>query len=80
VRLDRRREPPVDVPSTALFAVVEVAFAQRRKTVANAIRRLGLAPDVADVAGVDPGARPETIDLAGFARITRVALERGWAP
>jgi 16S rRNA (adenine1518-N6/adenine1519-N6)-dimethyltransferase len=80
VRLDRRGEPPVDVPSEALFRVVEVAFAQRRKTMANAIRRLGLDPDVVDAADVEPGARPETIDLAGFARITHVALERGWTP
>jgi 16S rRNA (adenine1518-N6/adenine1519-N6)-dimethyltransferase len=80
VRLDRRREPPVDVPPDALFRVVDVAFAERRKTIGNATRRLGLAPDVADVAGVEPSARPETVDLEGFARITRVALERGWLP
>ena len=80
VRLDRRPERPVDVPPEALFRVVDVAFAERRKTIANATRRLGLAPDVAHVAGVDPSARPETVDLAGFDAITRVALERGWSP
>jgi 16S rRNA A1518/A1519 N6-dimethyltransferase RsmA/KsgA/DIM1 with predicted DNA glycosylase/AP lyase activity len=40
----------------------------------NALRRLGLSPTVADSAliqaEVDPDARPETLDLEAFARLT----------
>ena len=79
MRLERR-PPSVDVDREALFRVVDVAFAERRKTIANAARRLGLDGEVAAEAGVAPAARPETMDLEGFARLTRVALERGWTP
>jgi 16S rRNA (adenine1518-N6/adenine1519-N6)-dimethyltransferase len=73
VRMDRLPTPPVDVDAVALWRVVDVAFAERRKTMRNALRRLGLSPTVADAAlaqaGVDPDARPETLDLATFARL-----------
>ncbi len=37
VRLETRGTPPVDVPPAALFRVVRAAFAQRRKTLLNAL-------------------------------------------
>ena len=74
VRLDRLRLPPVDVDEAELWTVVDTAFAERRKTMRNALRRLGLSAAAADgalaTAGVDPTARPETLDLAAFARVT----------
>src|SRR5439155_26498650 len=39
------REPPVATPRERLFRVVDEGFAQRRKTMRNALVRLGLSPD-----------------------------------
>ncbi len=73
VRLDRLEEPPVDADPEKLFRVVEAGFAQRRKTMRNALRRLGLgAPEADEVltgCGIDPRARAESLGLSEFARI-----------
>jgi 16S rRNA (adenine1518-N6/adenine1519-N6)-dimethyltransferase len=58
-----------------LARVVDAAFGQRRKTLRNALRGLGL--DAAQVealgraAGVDLGLRAERLDVAGFAALAR---------
>ncbi|MEZ5575279.1 MAG: 16S rRNA (adenine(1518)-N(6)/adenine(1519)-N(6))-dimethyltransferase RsmA [Candidatus Competibacteraceae bacterium] len=73
VRLVPRETLPVAVRDERLFAeVVRRAFAQRRKTLRNALRGW---LDIAQIeaAGVDPGARPETLDLAAFAALSAVA-------
>jgi 16S rRNA (adenine1518-N6/adenine1519-N6)-dimethyltransferase len=69
-----RRDPPVTTVSREqVFAVVDAAFAQRRKTLRAALRPM--AGDTAtieaalDAAGVDPTARGEVLDVAAFARI-----------
>ena len=73
VRLDRRTTPAVEVDEPSLWRVVDTAFAQRRKTMRNALRRLGLGAADADVlladAGVASNARPEELDLAAFAEV-----------
>ena len=73
VRLVRRDRPPVDVDEGALWRVVDESFAQRRKTMRNAVRRLGLDAGAADrvlaTVGIDPRARPETLDLHAFANL-----------
>lgn len=73
VRLDRRDAPPVAVEEARLWRVVDEAFAQRRKTMRNALRRLGLpaaaASDLLRSAGLDPAARAETLTLEDFARL-----------
>ena len=73
VRLDRLEEPPVDVEPERLWSVVEAGFAQRRKTLANALVRLGLdrgrAADVLARSGVGPRARAEELDLQALARV-----------
>jgi 16S rRNA (adenine1518-N6/adenine1519-N6)-dimethyltransferase len=67
--------PRVAVADERRFhVVVHAAFAQRRKTLANALAGgLGLsarqARAAADAAGVDPGRRAETLTLADFARL-----------
>jgi 16S rRNA (adenine1518-N6/adenine1519-N6)-dimethyltransferase len=73
VRLDRLAHPPVDVDEVSLWRVIDGAFAERRKTMRNALRRLGVHEPEAVLAGagVDPGARPEELDLATFAAIAR---------
>jgi 16S rRNA (adenine1518-N6/adenine1519-N6)-dimethyltransferase len=68
----RRRPPPVG-DRRRTFAVVDAAFAQRRKTLRSALARwAGSAPDAERVlraAGVDPGLRGEQLAIADFARI-----------
>ena len=79
VELVRRDEAPVPVSRARLFALVDAAFAQRRKTVRNTLRSAGLAVDDIDRAlaraSVDPGARAEM--LATAAVCDRVAAHNG---
>jgi 16S rRNA (adenine1518-N6/adenine1519-N6)-dimethyltransferase len=80
VRLERL-PAPVDVEEAILWRVVDGAFAERRKTMRNALRRLGIGPADADPllrsCDVDPSARPEELDLRTFAAIA--AAMDGWA-
>lgn len=73
VRLDRRAAPPLEVDPARLWRVVEAGFAERRKTMRNALRRLGLDGSSADellrAAGVATHARAEELDLRTFAAI-----------
>lgn len=70
-----RRTPRVGgLDERAFTRVVRAAFAQRRKTLANALRGggLGTAPRVTGAlvaAGIDPGRRAETLRLDEFARL-----------
>jgi 16S rRNA (adenine1518-N6/adenine1519-N6)-dimethyltransferase len=67
--------PRVDVGDERRFrAVVRAAFAQRRKTLANALAAglgipVGVAREAAAGAGVDPGRRAETLDIREFALV-----------
>jgi 16S rRNA (adenine1518-N6/adenine1519-N6)-dimethyltransferase len=78
------RLPPVQVDRAALFVIVDEAFAQRRKTVANALRRLGLEREVSirvlAASGLDPRIRAEQLGLVEFARVAEAALAEGWRP
>lgn len=73
VRFDRGEPAASDVSRQEVFAVVDAAFAQRRKTLRAALSGLagsGAAAEEALItAGVDPQARGETLDIASFARI-----------
>ena len=77
VAFDRRERPPVAVEEARLWPVVDAGFAERRKTMRNALRRLGLDVGEADrslaEAGIDPAARAETLSLEDFARLAEVA-------
>ncbi|MHC6591076.1 16S rRNA (adenine(1518)-N(6)/adenine(1519)-N(6))-dimethyltransferase RsmA [Arthrobacter sp. C152] len=69
-----RREPPATKATREqVFAVIDAAFAQRRKTLRAALAGwAGGAPQAERclvAAGVDPTARGEVIDIAAFARI-----------
>jgi 16S rRNA (adenine1518-N6/adenine1519-N6)-dimethyltransferase len=69
VRLEPWPEPPFPVPDPARFAaVVRHAFGQRRKTLRNALSGL-VNEEAIRAAGVDPGARAETLPPAAFARL-----------
>jgi 16S rRNA (adenine1518-N6/adenine1519-N6)-dimethyltransferase len=73
VAFTRRPPPQPDVPREKVFAVVDAAFAQRRKTLRAALARWAGGPDAAEEilrgAGVDPGVRGEALTVAEFARI-----------
>jgi 16S rRNA (adenine1518-N6/adenine1519-N6)-dimethyltransferase len=73
VAFTRRPPPEPDVPREKVFAVVDAAFAQRRKTLRAALARWAGGPDAAEEilrsAGVDPSARGEALTVAEFARI-----------
>jgi 16S rRNA (adenine1518-N6/adenine1519-N6)-dimethyltransferase len=69
VRLEPWREPPFPLPDPAQFAeVVRRAFGQRRKTLRNALSGL-VDADAIRAAGIDPGARAETLPPEAFARL-----------
>ncbi|NBE81279.1 16S rRNA (adenine(1518)-N(6)/adenine(1519)-N(6))-dimethyltransferase RsmA [Micromonospora rubida] len=73
-----RREPPrPDVPRKQVFAVVDAAFAQRRKTLRAALAGWAGGADRAaaalTAAGVDPGARGESLTVEQFAAIAASA-------
>jgi 16S rRNA (adenine1518-N6/adenine1519-N6)-dimethyltransferase len=69
-----RTEPPMtDVPRKEVFAVVDAAFAQRRKTLRAALAGWAGSAPAAEVAlraaGIDPSIRGEQLTIADFAQI-----------
>ncbi len=69
-----RREPPATTATREqVFAVVDAAFATRRKTLRSTLKGLAGSADAAEAAivaaGVDPQARGEVIGVEEFARI-----------
>jgi 16S rRNA (adenine1518-N6/adenine1519-N6)-dimethyltransferase len=71
-----RREPPATTASRhEVFAVIDAAFGQRRKTLRAALAAWAGSAAEAErllrAAGVDPGARGEALDIAEFARIAQ---------
>lgn len=77
VRLTRR-PPPVDTPPEVLFRLIEEGFAQRRKTMANSLVRLGYprerAAEALRRAGLEARVRAEALGLEDLARLAQ-ALE-----
>jgi 16S rRNA (adenine1518-N6/adenine1519-N6)-dimethyltransferase len=73
VRLDRGVPASADLSRQEVFAVIDAAFAQRRKTLRAALSGFigsgARAEQVLRDAGVDPQARGETLDIHAFARI-----------
>lgn len=77
-----RREPPVArVGRERVFAVIDAAFAQRRKTLRRALAPLAGGPDRAEVAlraaGIDPSERGERLDATDFAALTEALVTVG---
>jgi 16S rRNA (adenine1518-N6/adenine1519-N6)-dimethyltransferase len=71
VRLTPYQEPPFAIENFEHFSrVVAAAFAQRRKTLRNALKPLMSADGIAS-AGIDPNARGETVSPEGFAALAR---------
>jgi len=69
-----RREPPAtSATREQVFAVVDAAFAQRRKTLRSTLKGMAGSAEAAEAAlahaGVDPMARGEVLGIEEFARI-----------
>ncbi len=71
-----RGDPPcreLDVSREGVFAVVDAAFAQRRKTLRAALASWAGSPAAAEVAlraaGIEPSRRGETLEVREFCRI-----------
>jgi 16S rRNA (adenine1518-N6/adenine1519-N6)-dimethyltransferase len=69
-----RREPPASSASRSeVFAVVDAAFAQRRKSLRAALAgwagSAAAAEEALQAAGIDPWARGETLSVEDFARL-----------
>jgi 16S rRNA (adenine1518-N6/adenine1519-N6)-dimethyltransferase len=73
-----RHEPP-DADRTAVFAVIDAAFAQRRKTLRAALAGwaggAGAAEAILTRAGVAPGARGEALRIEEFVAIATAAAD-----
>lgn len=76
-----RKTPPVAVEDEKhFFHVVRAAFGQRRKTIGNALKSLGLPRDILQgalsKAGIDPLRRGETLSLSEFAALAGALTEK----
>lgn len=73
VRFTRRDPPETTASRTEVFAVIDAAFAQRRKTLRAALAGWAGSPMLSEQAlrraGVDPAARGEVLDITAYARI-----------
>jgi len=80
-----RHDPPATAASREeVFALVDAAFAQRRKTLRAALAGwAGSAPEAERLlraAGIDPGARGESLGVAEFARLAAARTTSAGAP
>ncbi len=77
VHLRVRREPAVELTDAAAFkGLVSHLFSRRRKTLRNSLRGQLSESDLENL-GIDPNARPETLDLTGFAALANALSARG---
>jgi 16S rRNA (adenine1518-N6/adenine1519-N6)-dimethyltransferase len=80
VRLRPYPQPALNIIDHSCFAtLVAAAFAQRRKTLRNALRALLSEAQLRD-AGIDPGARAEVISPQGFATLANALVAAKLAP
>ncbi len=81
LRLDVRKEPPVQVPDRKfLFEVIKAGFTLRRKTLRNSLMTLGgFSKDQIEQAlgstGIDPARRGETLSLQEYADLSNALRE-----
>jgi 16S rRNA (adenine1518-N6/adenine1519-N6)-dimethyltransferase len=80
VSLRRRPPPSTGASREDVFAVVDAAFAQRRKTLRSALARWAGSAAASEsalrAAGIDPGLRGEQLDVAQFARLAEERTAR----
>jgi len=77
----RHERPSTSASRKEVFAVIDAAFGQRRKTLRAALGGWAGSPAEAErllrAAGVDPGARGESLLITDFARIAKARHEQG---
>jgi 16S rRNA (adenine1518-N6/adenine1519-N6)-dimethyltransferase len=66
------RAQPLAVDGARLEAVVQKAFSQRRKVIRNCVAGMFTEAQLAE-AGIDPGARPETVSLEQYVALANLA-------
>jgi 16S rRNA (adenine1518-N6/adenine1519-N6)-dimethyltransferase len=81
VAFARRATPATSADRREVFAVIDAAFSQRRKTLRAALSgwagSAAAAEEILRAAGIDPGARGESLDVTAF---TRIAEHRRTSP
>jgi len=75
VRLRPKAVAEDAVDSNTLQQLVAQAFSQRRKTLRNSLKSWFSAEQLQDL-DIDPGTRPEQLDLAAFIKLARAVQER----
>lgn len=80
VRMTRHEPVPSTAGREATFAVIDAAFAQRRKTLRSALAGLAGSPAAAEealrAAGVDPGLRGEQLGIGDFVGVADALATR----
>ncbi len=71
------RPAPEPAEWTVMERVTAAAFGQRRKMLRASLKPLGDAEGLLAAANLDPTARAEQIDVAGYAALARALAERG---
>jgi 16S rRNA (adenine1518-N6/adenine1519-N6)-dimethyltransferase len=83
VALDRRPPPETTASRESVFAAIDAAFGQRRKTLRAALAGWAGSPAAAEIslraAGIDPSARGETLGVTAFARLAEHRPEQATA-
>ncbi len=81
VAFTRREPPPTSAGRAEVFACVDAAFAQRRKTLRAALSGWAGSPAAAEAvlraAGIDPSARGERLSITEFAAIAEARTSAG---
>jgi len=84
VAIVRHEAPVANVDRRELFAVIDAAFAQRRKTLRAALAgwagSAAEAEDILRAAGIDPGIRGEQLGVVEFTQIAAAARTRPQSP
>ena len=85
LHLTMRDHPPVEGDKEAMFALIRAAFNQRRKTLSNALSHglpapyaveRGRVTDALRAMGLPEDIRGEKLDLAAFAKLSRLLFEK----
>lgn len=79
VALERRQPPVTTATRRQVFALVDAAFAQRRKMLRSALAGVygssAHASVALEAAGIDPQARGEVLDVTDFARLAEIRID-----
>jgi 16S rRNA (adenine1518-N6/adenine1519-N6)-dimethyltransferase len=81
VAWERRDPPPTSAAREDVFAVIDAAFAQRRKTLRAALKAVATTEQVESAlarAGIPAVRRGEELDVRGFTTLTEGLLAAGW--